>query len=153
MPILGDSGAVTRVGRKGGTKVLKSGWEKRRDESFRPAFSPDPTDCPWVSEEGALPSPPQFGRGRLSLVVISFYALSLLFRSCRLSEFTLTGPQKNNSCHPVTLEWFSIQLLVNSKMFKLSLNLSLTHLWAQIVCYELKGDLSQVMHDEIFHDS
>ena len=131
-----------------------SGWEKRRDESFRPAFSPDPTaDCPWVSEEGALPSLPQFGRGRLSLVAISFYALSLLFRSCRLSEFTLTGPQKNNCCHPVTFEWFSIQLLVNSKMFQLSLNLSLTHLWAQIVCYELKGDLSQVMHDEIFHDS
>ena len=34
----------------------------------------------------------QFGRGRLSLVVISFYVLSLLFGPCRLSEFTLTGP-------------------------------------------------------------
>ena len=21
-------------------------------ENFRPAFSPDPTDCPWVSEDG-----------------------------------------------------------------------------------------------------
>ena len=41
----------------------QSGREKRRDESFqvalspvleniRPALSPDPTDCPWVSEDG-----------------------------------------------------------------------------------------------------
>ena len=38
-----------------------------------------------------------FGRGRLSLalVAISFYALSLLFGPCRLSEFTLAGPQSN----------------------------------------------------------
>ena len=40
----------------------------------------------------ALPSLSQFGRGRLSLVTISFYALSLLFGRCRLSEFTLAGP-------------------------------------------------------------
>ena len=60
---------------------------------------------------------------------------------------------KNNFCHPVTLAWFSIQILVNSKIFKLSLNLSLTHLRAQIACYELKGDLSPVMLKEIFHDS
>ena len=40
----------------------------------------------------ALPSLSQFGRGRLSLVVISFYALPLLFGPCRLSEFTLAGP-------------------------------------------------------------
>ena len=51
------------------------------------------------------------------------------------------------------LVWFSIQILVNSKIFKLSLNLSLTHLRAQIACYELKGDLSPVMLKEIFHDS
>ena len=56
-------------------------------------------------------------------------------------------------CHPVTFAWFSIQILVNSKIFKLSLNLSLTHLRAQIACYELKGDLSPVMLKEIFHDS
>ena len=61
--------------------------------------------------------------------------------------------EKNNFCHPVTLAWFSIQILVNSKIFKLSLNLSLTHLRAQIACYELKGDLSPVMLKEIFHDS
>ena len=40
----------------------------------------------------ALLSSSQFGRGRLSLVVISFYTLSLLFRPYRLSEFTLAGP-------------------------------------------------------------
>ena len=40
----------------------------------------------------ALPSLLQFGQGRLSLVAISFYALSLLFGPCRLSELTLAGP-------------------------------------------------------------
>ena len=51
------------------------------------------------------------------------------------------------------LEWFSIQVLVNSEIFKPSLNLSLTHLRTQIACYELKGDLRPVMLKEIFHDS
>ena len=40
----------------------------------------------------ALPSLSQFGRGRLSLVTISFYVLSKLFGPCRLSEFTLAEP-------------------------------------------------------------
>ena len=40
----------------------------------------------------ALPSLSQLGWGRLSVVAISFYALSLLFGPCRLSEFTLAGP-------------------------------------------------------------
>ena len=40
----------------------------------------------------ALPSLSQFGRGRLSLIAISFYALSLLFGPYHLSEFTLAGP-------------------------------------------------------------
>ena len=47
----------------------------------------------------------------------------------------------------------SIQLIVNSEIFKLSLNLFLTHLRDQMACYELKGDLSPVMLKEIFHDS
>ena len=38
----------------------------------------------------------------------------------------------NNSYHPVTLDWFSIQILVNYEILKLSLNLSLTRLRAQI---------------------
>ena len=53
----------------------------------------------------------------------------------------------------VTLARFSIEILVNSNIFKLSLNLSLTHLRAQIACYELKGELRPVMLKEIFHDS
>ena len=40
----------------------------------------------------ALPSLSQFGQGRLSLEAVSFYALSLLFGPCHLSEFTLAGP-------------------------------------------------------------
>ena len=44
--------------------------------------------CPLLS---ALQSLSQFGRGRLSLVAISFYALSLLFGPCHLLEFTLAG--------------------------------------------------------------
>ena len=60
---------------------------------------------------------------------------------------------KNNSCHPVTFGWCSIQILVNSKIFELSLNLSFTHLRAQITCYELKGDLSPIMLKETFRDS
>ena len=39
----------------------------------------------------ALQSLSQFGGGRLSLVTISFYALSLLFGPCHLSEFMLAG--------------------------------------------------------------
>ena len=45
------------------------------------------------------------------------------------------------------------ELLVNSETFKLSLNLSPTHLRAQSACYELKGDLSPLILNEIFHDS
>ena len=41
--ILGDQGVVSRVEIKGATKVFKS---------FRRAFCLDPTDCPWVSEDG-----------------------------------------------------------------------------------------------------
>ena len=51
------------------------------------------------------------------------------------------------------LKWFSIQLIINSEIFKLPLNLSLMHLRAQSACYELKGDLSPVMLKEIFHDN
>ena len=47
---------------------------------------------------------------------------------------------------------FHIQILVNFTIFKLSLNLSLAHLKAQIACYELKGDLSPVMLKGIFLD-
>ena len=55
----------------------------------------------------------------------------------------------NNFCRPVTLAWFSIQILLNSKIFKLSLNLSFTHLRAQIA---FKGDLSSIMLKERFNN-
>ena len=42
---------------------------------------------------------------------------------------------------------------LNCIIFKLSLNLSLTHLRAQIACHELRGDLSPKMLKEIFHNS
>ena len=46
----------------------------------------------------ALPSLSQFGRGSLSLVAISFYALSLLFGPCRLLEFTLAAGPLHSTC-------------------------------------------------------
>ena len=60
--------------------------------------------------------------------------------------------EKNNSCHPVKLEWFSIQFLVNSEIFKLLLNLSLTHLRAQSAYYELKGDLGVILDPHLTYD-
>ena len=51
------------------------------------------------------------------------------------------------------LKLFSTQLLVNSEIFKLSLNLSLKLLRVQSGCYELKGDLSPIILKEIFHNS
>ena len=45
-----------------------------------------------TGDRSALLSMVQFGCGKLSLVMISFYALLLLFGPCRLWEFTLAGP-------------------------------------------------------------
>ena len=45
------------------------------------------------------------------------------------------------------------QLSVNKKTVKLNVNPSLTHVRTQSACYELKGDLSPLMLNEIFHDS
>ena len=45
--------------------------------------------------------------------------------------------ENNNSCHPVMLEWFSMEILVNFESFKLSSNLSLMPLRVQSACYEL----------------
>ena len=64
----------------------------------------------------------------------------------------MAAENQKDSCHPVMLEWSSIQLLVNSEIFNLLLNLFLMHLRAQSACYELKGDLSPVMLKEIFHN-
>ena len=51
----------------------------------------------------ALPSLLQFGWGRLSLVTISFYVLSIIFGPCRLSEFTLAGSHISFSSRLTTL--------------------------------------------------
>ena len=54
----------------------------------------------------ALLSLSQFGRGRLSLVAISFYVLSLLFGPCNLSEFTAAGPLYRFAHHePLIAQW------------------------------------------------
>ena len=65
----------------------------------------------------------------------------------------IASAAESHESHPVMLAWFYIQILVNSKLFKLSCHLFLMHLRAQIVCYELKGDLSPVMLKDIFYDS
>ena len=65
----------------------------------------------------------------------------------------IASAAESHKSHPVVLAWFYIQILVNSKLFKLSCHLFLTHLRAQIVCFELKGDLSPVMLKDIFYDS
>ena len=48
-----------------------------------------------------------------------------------------------------------MQILVNSEIFNCRLKNSFPsrHLRAQIACYELKGDLSPVMLEEIIQDS
>ena len=65
----------------------------------------------------------------------------------------IASAAESHESHPVMLAWFYIQILVNSKLFKLSCHLFLMHLRAQIVCFELKGDLSPVMLKDIFYDS
>ena len=65
------------------------------------------------------------------------------------------GPlyEKNNSSHQLPSSHACMVFHTNpcSKLFKPSFSLSLTHLRTQIACYELKEDLSLVMHKEIFH--
>ena len=62
----------------------------------------------------------------------------------------MAAKNQKDSCYPVVLEWSSIQLLVNSEIFKLLLNLFLVHLRVQSACYELKGYLSPIMLKDIF---
>ena len=68
----------------------------------------------------ALPSLSKFGRRRLSLVAISFYALSLLFGPCRLSEFTLGGPQSQIYKIFQTLIWRPGEMVQNRESPRLS---------------------------------
>ena len=82
----------------------------------------------------ALLSLSQFGRGRLSLVMISFYALSLLFGPYRLSEFTLAGPL---CCCLLckTSTWFKNRIIVSlTKNFYFCTSLFYTSLYC---CWKL----------------
>ena len=65
----------------------------------------------------------------------------------------VTTVKKNNSCHPVTLKWFSIRLLVNSGFFKLSLTFPYAFKGSTLPVINFKGILSSVMLKEIFQDS
>ena len=66
----------------------------------------------------ALLSLSQFGRGRLSLVAISFYTLSLLFGPCRLSELTLAGPVLTTTflSTPKTHDFYPLPTTHNTKL-------------------------------------
>ena len=59
-------------------------------ENFRPAFSPDPTDCPWVSEEGSRLATIQGDRTLVSSsrhVETKIDALKTLLRETRFLSF------------------------------------------------------------------
>ena len=83
----------------------------------------------------ALPSLSQFGRGRLSLVAISLYVLSLLFGPCRLSEFTLVGPHKTKP-----LVYFICELQTSTKILVLGSQLC-TRIWVYAMIGSLKKPL------------
>ena len=65
----------------------------------------------------ALSSLSQFGWGRLSLVVISFYALLLLFGPCCLLEFTLGGPRKKEIHNQPRLQNFILNLILTCNIY------------------------------------
>ena len=75
----------------------------------------------------ALPSLSQFGWGRLSLVEISFYALSLLFGPCHLSEFTLAGP------HVIIYINFSLAISNPIIQIRRFYNLEASQLWWRFI--------------------
>ena len=76
------------------------------------------------------------------------------FRSFLLNSAVITVKTTlATHSHLSDLEWFFIQLLVNSEIFDLSLNLSLMHLRDLSACYEIKGGLRPVRLKEISHHS
>ena len=111
----------------------------------------------------ALPSLSQFGRGRLSLVVISFYALSLLFGPCGLSEFTLAGPQETQQFDPCKVikpfnfnTWASpakpLQLRSLASMVS-SLTLPKLHFVGSFNCPFEQKEVSIIIVEDIIYDS
>ena len=85
---------------------------------------------------------------QVQINILFYYYINYLFSKQGIHEFPIVFTY----LYPVTLAWFSIQILVNSKTFKLSLNLSFKHLRAQIA-FMNERDLSPVMLNETFHDS
>ena len=111
----------------------------------------------------ALPSLSQFGWGRLSLVAISFYALSLLFGPCGLSEFTLAGPQETQQFDPCKVikpfnfnTWASpaepLQLRSLASMV-LSLTLCKLHFVGSFNCPFEQKEVSMIIVEDIIYDS
>ena len=50
---------------------------------------------------------------------------------------------KNNSCHPVTHAWFSIQILVNFEIFKTLMKYFLKAYYRAIIFQFITGNLSR----------
>ena len=78
----------------------------------------------------------RYNRSSLSLLSPPYPFLVFIFSRSSLLRRIRRMYGKNNSCHPVTVEWFSKQILVNFEIFKLSIHPSLTHYGAQIYCFE-----------------
>ena len=88
-----------------------------------------------------------------SLLAVTERAYSILV-TCKFSAVHLKSSDCNGRWKVDRFIWEK-QLLppVNFEVFKLSLNLSLTNLRAQIACYECKGDLSPIMLKDILNYS
>ena len=102
-------------------------------------------------------------RGRLSLVAISFYALSLLFGPCGLSEFTLAGPQETQQFDPCKVikpfnfnTWASsaepLQLRSLASMVS-SLTLPKLHFVGSSNCPFEQKVVSMIIVEDIIYDS
>ena len=102
-------------------------------------------------------------RGRLSLVAISFYALSLLFGPCGLSEFTLAGPQETQQFDPCKVikpfnfnTWASpaepLQLRSLASMVS-SLTLPKLHFVGSFNCPFEQKEVSMIIVEDIIYDS
>ena len=98
----------------------------------------------------ALPSLlSQFGRGRLSLIAISFYRLSPLFGPCRLSEFTLAGP-----LHRLCVLTLNPQTSVHLEIIEMQVTLlvilivalkTLTNSWSWTFCLKRRLEAPKVL--------
>ena len=111
-----------------------------RNKNFRPAFSPDPTDCPWVSEDGLVPA----------LVIFQYnhhhYHHYPSHPSCitaLVGQETVRKQQRGTSCHTVHASEIWISQLEVRNSLKLSCLLRFCfvfhNLWDVIHSVELRG--------------